>query len=272
MHILGFSARASGFVAFSFVLAFLCWIDTTRAQSYNFNNGSDAGWTHYDPMASFGAPGSFTFPNGGYRIVAAPVPPPPPVGLGSSSLGPSRAASYVPSTSYTDFYESVDIVNWQTNSSEAFGLLAHLSTVGLQTTSGYALTFTDDTNQLTLSSITGEAPTTLGTANLGSALQVGHSYHLVFSDVSNLLSGSIYDNASPSVALASLSQIDSSKPSGNSGLVIYDLTSTTNNASNGADATFDNYFAGVSAPEPGSAMLLMAVVAPMILSRRRAHA
>jgi len=268
MHILGFSARASGFIAFSFVLAFLCWANTTRAQSYNFNNGSDAGWTHYDPMASFGAPGSFTFPNGGYRIVASPVPSNP----GSTALGPSRAASYVPSTSYTDFYESVDIVNWQTNSSEAFGLLAHLSTVGLQTTSGYALTFTDDTNQLTLSSITGEAPTTLGTANLGSALQVGHSYHLVFSDVSNILSGSIYDNASPSVALASLSKTDSSKLSGNSGLVIYDLTSTTNNASNGADATFDNYSAAVSAPEPGSAMLLMAVVAPMILSRRRARA
>lgn len=268
MHISGFSARANRFIAFSYVLAFLCWANTTRAQSYNFNNGSDTGWTHYDPMASFGAPGSFTFPNGGYRIVASPVPTNP----GSSALGPSRAASYVPSTSYTDFYESVDIVNWQTNSSEAFGLLAHLSTVGLQTTSGYALTFTDDTNQLTLSSITGEAPTTLGTANLGSALQVGHSYHLVFSDVSNLLSGSIYDNASPSVALASLSHIDSSKPSGNSGLVIYDLTSTTNNASNGADATFDNYSAAVSAPEPGSAMLVIAMVAPIVLSRRRARA
>ena len=268
MHILGYSARANRFIAFSFVLAFLCWANTTRAQSYNFNNGSDAGWMHYDPMASFGAPGSFTFPNGGYRIVASPVPTNP----GSSALGPSRAASYVPSTSYTDFYESVDIVNWQTNSSEAFGLLAHLSTVGLQTTSGYALTFTDDTNQLTLSSITGEAPTTLVTAVVGSGLQVGHTYHLVFSDSGNLLSGSIYDNASPSVALASLSTMNSTKLSGNSGLVIYDLTSTTNNASNGADATFDNYFAGVSAPEPGSAMLLMALVAPMMLSRRKTRA
>lgn len=268
MHILGNLARASGLTAFFLIVTLLCLPSALRAQSYNFNNGSDAGWQHYDPMASFGAPGSFTFPNGGYRIVAAPVPTNP----GSGALGPSRAASYVPSTSYTDFYETVDIVNWQTNSSEAFGLLAHLSTVGLQTTSGYALTFTDDTNQLTLSSITGEAPTTLGTANLGSALQAGHSYHLVFSDVSNLLSGSIYDNASPSVALASLSQVDSSKASGNSGLVIYDLTSTTNNASNGADATFDNYSAAVSAPEPGSAMLLVAIVAPMMLSRRRARA
>ncbi|HEX5243708.1 MAG TPA: hypothetical protein VFW23_10645 [Tepidisphaeraceae bacterium] len=271
MHTLGYSVPSSGFVAFSFVLALLCGTDATRAQSYNFNNASDAGWMHYDPMASFGAPGSFTFPNGAYRIVAAPVPPPP-SGPGSSALGPSRAASYVPSTTYSDFYESVDIVNWQTSTSEAFGLLAHLTTVGLQTTSGYALTFTDDTNELTLSSITSENPTTLVTAVVGSGLQVGHAYHLVFSDSGNLLSGSIYDNASPSVALASLSTMNSTKLSGTSGLVIYDLTSTTNSASNGADATFDNYFAGVSAPEPGSAMLVMAMVAPMMLSRRRARA
>lgn len=266
MHISGYSARASGFITFSFVLSLLCGTGTTRAQSYNFNNGSDAGWQHYDPMASFGAPGSFTFPNGGYRIVAAPVPSP-----GPGALGPSRAASYIPSTSYSDFYESVDIVNWQTNSSEAFGLLAHLTTVGLQTTSGYALTFTDDTNQLTLSSITGESPTTLTTANLGSPLQVGHTYHLVFSDASNLLSGSIYDNAAPSVALASLSTMDSSKLSGTSGLVIYDLTSTSS-GTNGADATFDNYSAAVSSPEPGSAITLAALVASMMLSRCKARA
>ena len=265
MHILGCSARASGFIALCLVLTLLCWAGTARGQSYNFNNGSDAGWTHYEPMASFGAPGSISVQNGAYRIVAAPVPAPP----GSTAVGASRAASYIASTSYTDFYESVDIVNWQTNSSQAFGLLAHLSTVGLQTTSGYALTFTDDNNELTLSSITGEAPTTLNTAAVGSPLQTGHTYHLVFSDVNNLLSGSIYDNASPSVALASLSQIDSSKPSGNSGLVVFDLTSTTGNASNGADATFDNYSAAVSSPEPGSAMLLMALFAPMMLSRRK---
>lgn len=266
MHISGYSARASGSIASLIVLAFLCWTGTARAQSYNFNNGSDAGWTHYDPMASFGAPGSFTFPNGGYRIVAAPVPSP-----GPGALGPSRAASYIATQSYTDFYESVDIVNWQTNSSEAFGLLAHLSTVGLQTTSGYALTFADDTNELTLSSITNESPTTLVTAALGSSLQVGHSYHLVFSDAGNLLSGSIYDNASPSVALASLSTMNSSKLSGTSGLVIYDLTSTSS-GTNGADATFDNYSAAVSAPEPASAMMLMAIVAPIMLSRRKARA
>ena len=266
MHILGYPARAFGFVAIA--IALLSLPSAVRAQNYNFNNGSDSGWTHYEPMATFGAPGSISVQNGAYRIVAAPVPAPP----GSTAAGASRAASYIASTSYTDFYESVDIVNWQTNSSQAFGLLAHLNTVGLQTTSGYALTFTDDNNELTLSSITGEAPTTLNTAAVGSALQTGHTYHLVFSDVNNLLSGSIYDNASPSVALASLTQIDSSKPSGNSGLVVFDLTSTSGNASNGADATFDNYSAAVSSPEPGSAMLLMALVTPMMLSRHRTRA
>lgn len=266
MHISGYWARSFGFIT-CLVLTLLCWAGTARGQSYNFNNGSDAGWTHYDPMASFGAPGSFTFPNGGYRIVAAPVPTPP----GQAAVGASRAASYVASQSYTDFYESVDIVNWQTSTSEAFGLLAHLTTVGLSTTSGYALTFTDDNNDLTLSSITGETPTTLNTAAVGSPLQTGHTYHLVFSDVNNVLSGSIYDNASPSVALASLTFGDSSKPTGTSGLVVFDLTSTSQ-GTHGADATFDNYSAAVSSPEPGSAMLLMAIVAPMMLSRRRARA
>jgi hypothetical protein len=31
-----------------------------RAQSDNFNGGNDAGWTHYDPLGTFGAPATYS--------------------------------------------------------------------------------------------------------------------------------------------------------------------------------------------------------------------
>src|SRR2546428_716119 len=52
----------------------------------DFSSGTDAGWTHLEPLSSFGAPGMFTFPNGGYRLQASASPNP-------STLGPARAGS-----------------------------------------------------------------------------------------------------------------------------------------------------------------------------------
>jgi len=51
-----------------------------------FDSGTDTGWTHLEPSAAFGAPGTFSFPNGGYRIQASASPDP-------LNLGPGRAGS-----------------------------------------------------------------------------------------------------------------------------------------------------------------------------------
>ena len=101
-----------------------------HAQSDNFNDGDDVGWTRVSPLEPFGVPGVFTFPNGdGFRItgcddvVAGCGVSNSPNGLGyrmqtlaaSPSypvLGAPRAYSLREDVSYADFYASVDLVDW----------------------------------------------------------------------------------------------------------------------------------------------------------------
>src|SRR2546430_9566807 len=66
------------------VVALCCLLSLgARAQiSDNFDDGNDGGWTRYDPLAPFGAPATFSFPNGGYRIQAPASPDPVVLGTG----------------------------------------------------------------------------------------------------------------------------------------------------------------------------------------------
>src|ERR1043165_7265892 len=79
--------------------------------SDNFNAGNDANFSRYQPLSTFGAPGTFTFPGGNtYRIAAAASPQP-------ATLGPGRAGSFRTSNTYTDFDQSLDIVNYDSSQS-----------------------------------------------------------------------------------------------------------------------------------------------------------
>ncbi len=48
-------------LAFTAIL-FVAHFGIARAQFDDFNDGNDLGWTHYEPLAPFGAGGTFTFP------------------------------------------------------------------------------------------------------------------------------------------------------------------------------------------------------------------
>src|SRR5438045_8216546 len=60
-----------------------------QAQSDDFNDGNDNGWTRYDPLgdAGVGPQATFTFPDGGYRIRATKSP------LLPAQAGVARAGS-----------------------------------------------------------------------------------------------------------------------------------------------------------------------------------
>ena len=85
--------------------------------SINFNNGNDSGLTHYDSLAPFGSGATFTFPNGGYRLTSNPS-------ADLNTLGPARVGSYQGSQSFGDFRLSVDVVTWNAQLDEGFGLAA----------------------------------------------------------------------------------------------------------------------------------------------------
>src|SRR6185295_7892329 len=94
-----------------------------HAQTDDFADGNDTGWSHYDPLgaaaalAGQGPKASYTFPAGGYRIQAQPF-----TALGN--LGPARAASFRHDASYSKFYMAADLVNWDNTLDQAFGFLA----------------------------------------------------------------------------------------------------------------------------------------------------
>lgn len=212
-----------------------------QLQIDDFTDGNDAGWTHYDPFASLGAPiAQWSITNGAYRIqTVAPSPAP-------EAAGPGRAGS-VRSEVYTNFYLSVDIVNWNDTLAQSVGLLARIRTPGLGTTTGYAFTWDrgDPTNSMDgdvdVSVITGEDPN--GVSLMGSDqihLEPGTSYRFVFIGRGPNLEGRVYQLPETNTPVVQVSGTDFTYESGSGGLVIYD---NSDGGTNLCDATFDNFLA-----------------------------
>lgn len=221
------------------------------AQSDNFNDGNDVGWQRYDPFAPFGANATFSFPGGGYRIQSAASPNPP-------ALGPSRAASLLSGALNSDFRVSCDLLEWDTDHRLNFGVVARINTLGLGTTTGYALTYSPDIGDLTISRITNEAATILidGPLASNSAAQ----FRLAFEGEGDSLTGRIFDLTDLSTPLAEINVTDSTYISGIAGLLVFDSTSVATGTFASA-ATFDN-FNLEPLPEPsGTLMLLPALLA-----------
>src|SRR5437762_13036968 len=108
----------------------LCSGRSVQAQSDDFNDGDDNGWTEISPLAPYGVPGIFSFPNGGYRIQTTQPSP------DQTNLGPPRAYTLRQDAVYTDFYVSADLVDWNDGTQQVIGLVGRIATPGLGTSSG----------------------------------------------------------------------------------------------------------------------------------------
>ncbi|MCH2063297.1 MAG: hypothetical protein MK194_06180, partial [Roseibacillus sp.] len=157
----------------------------------DFNDGDDAGWSRYLPLEAFGAPATFSFPDGNsYRIQSAASPDP-------GQLGAARAGAHQEATVYEAFRVEVDLVNWDNDLGQDIGVLGSLSSVGLGTTNGYAFTYDTNAEGAYLSVVTGEQPTTLSSSPV--ILVPGQSYRFVlqgFFDADNFvgeLRGEIFE-------------------------------------------------------------------------------
>lgn len=214
------------------------------AQSDNFNDGKDAGWTHYDPLAQVGGtPAQYTFPNGAYQITASGTPDP--------SFGPGRAGSLRNDVTYNTFQTGVDLVGWDSSHDQAIGILARITNPGLGTTDGYAFTYSTVGHSIDLSRINGESPSGLGSTSI--TLDPTHTYRLVMTGDGPSLTGQIFDTTDLTTPLASISATDSAFAQGVNGLVVFDNTSA---GTLGATGTFDNYLATATVPEPSALALL----------------
>lgn len=206
------------------------------AQSDDFNDGNDAGWSKYEPLKSFGAATSIAVSGGAYTLSCDPSPNEP-------QLGPARCGALRPE-SYGTFCVMVDIVNWDPAEDTSMGILARLGpNVGLGTTNGYAFTYQGKDGDVQISRVTGEAPTDLsGTPDV--TLTPGNRYRLVFFGIGSHLEGRIYDLNDLSNPLVTAIGTDDTYSAGTCGLVVFADENTR------ASATFDNYSAGTGTPPP----------------------
>jgi regulation of enolase protein 1 (concanavalin A-like superfamily) len=222
-------------------MAFSC---SVKAQSDNFDDGNDTAnptWSHYDPIGDFiGIPnGSWTFPGSNtYRLQADASPDP--------GVGPGRIASTLTNV-YSDFYTTVDVVDWDDTLDQAFGILARLENVGLGTTTGYVFTYQELDHTVSISRIANEVATDLtGTSTSITLFRTNH-YRFVFTGQGTNFVGWIYQLPDISAPIVVVSGSDSTYSNGIGGLLVFD------NSSGGggiADATYDNYFAATHEPPP----------------------
>lgn len=229
----GSLALLAGFLAFN-----PCQQASAQSESDDFTDGNDVGWERYDTIGShpaFPEQGTWTFPNGGYRLQAAASPAP-------GVVGPARIGSVRPGV-YSDFYVAVDVTNWDDSLDQSFGPFARLSDLALGSTKGYVMTYQARGKDIDITRITGEAAERSVRQN-GSGdvtLVPGKSYRFAFIGKGALLIARVYELPDMATPIVEISGTDTEPyTSGINGLLVYD---NSNAASSPADATFDNYFA-----------------------------
>jgi hypothetical protein len=206
----------------------------------DFNDGNDAGWTHYDPLSAFQAPDNKTVyevVDGHYRIATPPSADP-------AQLGPARAGSVREDAVLSDFAVSVDLVDWDTSLNQAFGILARVSTPGLGTTNGYALSI-NAVGALDISVITGEVPDDIDPGVSALLDPSANDYRLVFEGRGTNLTGKLFNLNDLVTPIMTTHATDATYASGSNGVFIFDNTRA---ASGSADVTFDNFSATVAPP------------------------
>ncbi len=228
-------------------LALLGGQSIANAQSDNFDSGSlSAAWTKEQ---FFGQ--SYTFPSSGsgkaLRIQANPIP------------GTAPAAAAILQTNvYTDFYMSLDVVNWVVEN-QAIVLLGRWTMAGLGGDSGIILNYDvaqDGDNsgdrkggQLQINTVTaGFVTKTLAAADI--TFEPGHSYRLVLQAVGSIYKGQAYDLNDLTKPLVTFYGDDTQPPalvSFTSGLCGF-LSFSRNGSVGTTDVTIDNYYAATTDP------------------------
>ncbi|MBK9138450.1 MAG: hypothetical protein IPM17_06755 [Verrucomicrobia bacterium] len=218
-----------------------------RAQTDDFNDGNDAGWSRFD-LALLGLNGAqYSFPadsSGGraYRIYA----PPPVVDVGAPALAISYTAPL-----YTRFVIGVDVLNWATGVNQAFGIFARAAEIGFPTIDGYVMNYNVADGDLQINEITDVAGQNTR-AELAVALDPRNGpYRWVFSGYENNFLGQVFrlpDTVNPIASVIGSGVIGYDR--GQSGLFVFNRDGNVTAPTSFADATFDNFAA--SAPPPGS--------------------
>jgi len=214
-----------------FVVTLFAGLTVQAGVSDDFNDGNDAGWTHYNPIGT----GLWSVSGGAYRLQSGPSPSP-------ATIGPGRAGSLRTTETYSQFSASVDIVGWDNSLDQIFGLITRVTTPGAGTTKGYGFTYATrtgraTTGQLQILLIAQEAGTDIVPA-VNFTFVAGQSYRMVFEGVLDSLTAKLYSTTNLLTPLATLTTSNTTYTSGGVGFFTYDNSRT---GAGRADVTFDNF-------------------------------
>lgn len=211
------------------------------AQTDNFDDGNSNGWTEVDVLAGVGAAGSFSFPGGNtYRMEGATSP-------NQAVFGQSRIGALRADVTYTDFYQTIDIVDFDESLDQNIGMLARVKDPGLGTLDGYSFTFNPLDQRMFFTVITDEAGPNLVDEEV--LLDPGTPVRLVFQGTGNAFTCKIFDLSDLTTPVATMETTDSTWTTGASGIFV---AADQNDPANSTDSTFDNYFAAAEEPEPST--------------------
>ncbi len=231
----------------------LCWSvhapALLHAQTINFDDATDSALTRFNPLTVVGVAPKITFPDDGYGGKAYRMESPAPA---VPDAGPARMFSYL-STAYSDFYAAVDVVSWDNELNQAFGLLFRAENIGLGQTTGYVLNYdpqqaSGGRGQIQINLVEGESDNgTIGAANL--SLQPGHRYRFVLTAVGPAFTARVYDWNDFTAPIALFKANDSTYPRGTVGLFNFYRGNAVADANAGrADTTFDNFTVALAPP------------------------
>ena len=215
----------------------MSWV-TASAQTDDFNDGNDTGWTRFAPLAGLGVT-AYTFPGGAYRLSCNPSP-------NVASYGPARLASLRSSGPvYSEFAVCVDFTAWDVTKDTSMGILARIQpNPAPGNLNGYALTYQGNDRDLEINRVTGEVGTKISQGRVGIVLDPAKVYRMVFFGIGGYLEGRIFDRDNPVVPLATVTAQDPFYSTGTNGLLIYTELNTN------IAATFDHYRADAGSAPP----------------------
>lgn len=217
---------------------FLLPVSCLLAQTDDFDDNDDAGWTHLDQIGTItGSPFASIKVESGLYHLSSPASPNP------GQMGPARAGAYRTDSTFTDFVIVVDIVSWDDSLDQAMGLLARIQpNPGPGSLKGYSLNYQPRDHDIEINRLDNEVPTLLTRMSVN--LVPGDAHRFVLTGSGSTLSAAVFSQTDPLLPLVTLTTEDSTYSSGKGGIFIYNADSA---GVGPADVTFDTYSA--SAPE-----------------------
>ncbi len=141
------------------------------AQTDDFDDGNDAGWVRFEPLAPFGGT-TIGVSDGKYFLTCQSSPNAP-------EFGPARCGALLPEV-YQTFLVMVDINDFDPADDTSAGILARIQPgAGPGNVNGYSFTYQAKDKDVQLSRIVNEQPTALGSLP-HVALEAGRNYRIVF--------------------------------------------------------------------------------------------